>query len=235
MFPTDRIQRPAGGPGFSGNGIKNDRGKSGGKDHLQVHQEFIPHGNALGTGGGDGGIRDHTHVVAEHGTADNCPQHQRGREAHGLDQPHSNGRQHCDRAATGPDGKRDETGDQEKAHQQKLIGDQMAADQHGGIHRPHGFCHGGERARKNEDQAHDHDIAFTHAMSKDLHLVRQFPFPVQQQRRSGRHQKRNRHRHAVKILCPAGKPHIKYHEHEKRDQRLEAGFPFGIKQICFIH
>ena len=83
----------------------DDEGDGGGRQHhFEVHDELIAHGNPLGSRGGDGGVGDHGHVVAEHRTANNGACHEADVEVHRLYQACGNGHYGGNRATTRADG-----------------------------------------------------------------------------------------------------------------------------------
>ena len=64
--------------------VDNEGDGGGRKHHFEVHDELIAHGDPLGSRGGDGGVGDHGHVIAEHRTANNGACHEADVEVHRL-------------------------------------------------------------------------------------------------------------------------------------------------------
>ena len=147
--------------------------QGGGQDDEEVHAELVAHLAALGAGGGDGGVRDHGQVVAEHGPAQHHA-HEHGHLDAGLGgHAQGDGRDGGHGAHAGAHGRGHEGADEEQAGQDEGRGHQRKAEIHRGVDTADGRGRGGETARQQVDHAHGDDVDLAHAGEEDGDLLGQ--------------------------------------------------------------
>ena len=169
------LQHGAAAPADDEEDHQGDEGRRQGD--VEVHPELILQGDALGLGGGDGGVRDHGEVVAEHGAPGAGTQHHGHAEAALAGKAHGDGHKGRDGAHRRARGGAQEGGDHEHARNQQLHGDDGKAQVDGGVHAAHALGHGGEGARQDVDHQHGEDVLIGGAPGEDAELLIQLLLP----------------------------------------------------------
>ena len=80
----------------------------------------------------------------------------------------------------------------------------MTADEHGGIDGTCGFSGCGKGACEDEDQAHEHDIGFTHTLGEDVGLLCEALLAVEEEGGGRGYQEGGWHRNAIEVARPDG-------------------------------
>ena len=192
----------------------------------------------LAAGSGDGGIRDHGQVIAEHSAADNCAQNDHHIQAALFRNADSDGSDGGDSAHGSTGSGAHESADDEQASGQELDGNQAQAQVDGSVTAAHLSGHGSERAGQDVDDQHGQNVHVGSALGEGIKLFVDAALEHNEGHQNGQEHRGNRgeliecHVDALGLVNQTG-AHVDNDEYQEREQCETIRF-FVVQGIAHI-